>query len=500
MSETTHDRHDGGSAADPDKDYAGVPGGEDESFLPQVRKVVGNPGGGPEPIISPTDGPARGEGEAEDGLDSAMSWGLGLRDADPQDTVPEDSRGSGATASKGRVPGSGEQVSRTTDPHDAATAGAPADHDTAGRRTAGGRRAAGDRHTARGSHAEKPLETTLRDPLLTRPRWSAVAWSAGLGVLLLAAAAGLWWVSVRTLWGQTLDTIIWSNLIGLAPGWLRVAAPLITDKFTVDGFIGLCGFVAVLVVVMRRRWASLVQMAVFAALAFLVHLAKYVLPRPVLDKHLPNPSNTSPSGHTMAIVTVSVLLVMAVGLAWRAWVALFGVLAVGVGATGLVIGKWHRPSDVAVAILLTGGLALLVLAFTRGAAMDRPGTRRSSAAVQIVSTALIVTGLAAGAYALYLLVQIRPGVWMSAQWVTGPACRAAVAGIFGFDGLVLGLVLACRQATASPLSSLGLLGGPPKPVRADREGGAGRRSGSHRPSRPQSSVRVAAAPSGRYKE
>ncbi len=354
-------------------------------------------------------------------------------------------------------------------------------------------------HGGHGSHAEKPLKTTLRDPLLTRPRWSAVAWSAALGVLLLSAAAGLWWVSVRTFWGQTLDTIIWRNMYRLAPGWLRVMVPLIASRYTVDGFILLCALASVVIVAVRRRWALLVQMAVFAALAFLVHLVKYALPRPVFDKHLPNPSNTSPSGHTMAIVTVVVLLLMAAGLAWRAWAALFGVLAVCIGAAGLVLGRWHRPSDVAVAILLTGGLALLVFAFTRAGAMDRPGERRSSASVQIVSNILIVTGLAAGAYALYLLVQIRTGVWMSARWVIAPACRAGLAGILGLDGLVMGLVLACRQATASPLSTLGLLGGPPKPVRADREG-AGRRSGSHRPSRPQSSVRVAAAPSGRYKE
>lgn len=321
----------------------------------------------------------------------------------------------------------------------------------------------------RASHAEEPLQATLRDPLLTRPRWSAIIWSAVLGILLIAAAAALWWGSVRTLSGQQLDTIVWRNMRTLAPGWLRVIAPLITSKLLIDGFVILCGVGAAVLAIVRKRWALLLQMTVLAVLAVGVHFLKYVLHRPVFDLHQPNPTNTSPSGHTMAIATALILLVMACGLAWRAWVSLFAVLATGIGGLALVFGQWHRPSDVIVSILLSGGLALLTFTFTRGSAMDAPGKRRSSPAIQIVSTLLVVGGLACGAWALYMLTQLWPGLGLGGFWVAKPACQAAILAAACADLLSGGLVLACRQATASPLSAVGLLGGPPKPTTRDRQ-------------------------------
>ncbi len=317
----------------------------------------------------------------------------------------------------------------------------------------------------RASHAETPLKQSLRDPLLVRPRWSAVAWSAVLGVLLLLAGAALWWGSVRTLPGQVLDDLVWQNLYKHSPSWLVPLASVITSRYVIDTFIALCGLGSLMIVIIRRRWVLLVQMTVFTVLAVGVHLLKYVLPRPVFDPHLPNPSNTSPSGHTMAILTACLLLVMACSLSWRVWTALFAALATGVGAVSLVICRWHRPSDVTVSILLTGGLALLTLAFTRGSGMDRPGARRSSAGIQIVSVLLLVTGVAGIAWTVYLLVQLWPGLSIPARWVTAPACHAALLAIVSVDLLVNALVLICRQATASPLSTLGLLGGPPKPAR-----------------------------------
>lgn len=322
------------------------------------------------------------------------------------------------------------------------------------------------------SHIEKPLNSTLKDPLLKRPRWSAIIWSAVLGVLLLLAGAGAWWLTVRTLAGQQLDTIIWTSLPQLAPRWLRIVAPVITSKYVIDGFCVVCGLIAVALAVVRRRWVLIVQMVIFVCAAVGVHLLKYVLPRPVIDSHLPNPSNTSPSGHTMAIATAVILLVMACGLLWRAWVSVFALVVTGVVATCLVIAQWHRPSDVIVSLLLTGGLALITFAFSRESGLDEPGKRASSPSIQIISTLLLVVGVMAMCVAGYTLSQLWSGLSTMASWVSAPACRAAVFAIFGVDCFVFALVLICRQSTASPLSAIGLLGGPPKPDRAAANGSA----------------------------
>lgn len=329
------------------------------------------------------------------------------------------------------------------------------------------------------SHAQEPLKKTLRDPLLTRPRWSSVAWSAVLGVLLLLLAAGVWWASVRTVSGQMLDTVVFLNLHAQVPGWLRLSTSVVTSRYVIEAFLVLCGLGAVVLAIVRRRWALLVQMAVFVAAVFVAHLLKYVLPRPVFDRRMPNPGNTSPSGHTIAIATAVVLLVIAAGLAWRAWAALFAVLAIMVGGTSLVIDQWHRPSDVIVGILLTGGLALIVLAFTRGSAMDEPGTRRSSGFLQVVATLLLAGAIVCAAWGGYLLVQLWPGLDLPSRWVSRPACRAALLLIAAATLLVMGLVLAIRQSTASPLSTVGLLGGPPKPEHDDA-GRPGAQDGAER--------------------
>ena len=64
------------------------------------------------------------------------------------------------------------------------------------------------------------------------------------------------------------------------------------------------------------------------------------------------------------------ILLLTVPRAVRALAGVIGVVwAVTVGVS-VIYGQWHRPSDVAMSILLVAGLALLALAVTRKSGMD----------------------------------------------------------------------------------------------------------------------------------
>ncbi|RBP98699.1 phosphoesterase, partial [Bifidobacterium xylocopae] len=82
----------------------------------------------------------------------------------------------------------------------------------------------------------------------------------------------------------------------------------------------------------------------------------------------------------------------------------------------LIFAHWHRPIDVIVSILLAGGLALIMLALTRGSGMDAPGTRASSASVQILSTVMLTAGVLGMLYGCYLVCQMASGLELGESW------------------------------------------------------------------------------------
>ena len=310
----------------------------------------------------------------------------------------------------------------------------------------------------------RPLEETYKDPLLRAPRRSSVVLCIAFGVVLLALAALTWWVSVRTITGQQYDDLVWETLKDGFPALLLPVVEFFTRDTYVIGLIIVIGIVSVVMVLIRRRWRLLVQLAAFALVSFLCgYTLKRILPRTSLDPSLANPDNTSPSGHSVAAFAAAVVLILAVPLSVRAIAAVISfIFASGVGLS-VVVEKWHRPSDVVVAFLLVSGLALITLAFTRASGMDKAGARRSSASIQILSTVMIVAGLFSTLFAGYLLWNIVPGLGQEAVWTLSAAQSSAILAISGVAGLCLGLVLGMRQITASPLSTIGRVGAPPAP-------------------------------------
>ncbi|MCI1219073.1 MAG: phosphatase PAP2 family protein [Bifidobacterium sp.] len=301
------------------------------------------------------------------------------------------------------------------------------------------------------------------DPLAVRPRISSRILCALFALLFALLAAGAWWLGVRTMNGQNYDEAVYTGLGGAIAGWLRPVTDVFTNSKLVIALSIVTIAVAALVAALRRRWWLLGQMAGIGALVWVEHYLKDILPRPFIVNIVSSQKNSAPSGHTLLAAAAGMVLLIAVGRAWRACAAVLGgVYAVLIGMS-VIVGGWHRPTDVVMAILLIGAASLLALAFTRASGMDAPGRRASSPGVQIVASVMITLGVLGGLYAGYIIWQIEPGLALSERWIHDGAIASAIVLIAAASALVFGLALAMRQLTASPLSKFGLVGAPPVP-------------------------------------
>lgn len=303
------------------------------------------------------------------------------------------------------------------------------------------------------------------DPLTVRPRISSRVLCVVFALMMAAMAAGVWWLGVCTEDGQAYDDMVWSHLAERLPDWLDPVVGVFTVSLVVQIISAVLAVGAVIVAIVRKRWWLLGQSAVFAVLCFASSLLKEQLPRPFII-HVEAPeANSAPSGHTILAAAAGIALLCVVPRAWRALTGVIGaVFALLVGAS-VVVGKWHRPTDVVMALCIAGAMAMLTLAFTRTSGMDEPGKRASSPTVQIVGTVMITGGVLLLAYTAYVIWQTVPGLELSAEWCIEGACVSAMTGVSGMALLVFGMTLAMRQITASPLTRLGLVGAPPAPPR-----------------------------------
>lgn len=301
------------------------------------------------------------------------------------------------------------------------------------------------------------------DPLAVRPRISSRVLCAVFGLLLIAAGFGIWWVCVFTEDGQSYDELVWKNLVTGVPDAVGSLMSLVAQSWLVIAISCLLAVIGVVSALVRRRWWLVGQIVVFAAVCLAVTRIKGVLPRPFIINTDSPAANSAPSGHTMLAAACAVILLLAVPRAARALAGIIGVIWSWTVGVSVIYGQWHRPSDVAMSILLVAGLALIVLVFTRTSGMDEPGSRVSSVSVQIVGSVLITGGLLLLAYSAYVIWQVVPGLNISASWAVSGSIVSAIVGVAGVAALTFGLLLALRHITAAPLSRLGLIGAPPAP-------------------------------------
>ena len=303
------------------------------------------------------------------------------------------------------------------------------------------------------------------DPLTVRPRISSRVLCVVFALMMAAMAAGVWWLGVCTEDGQAYDDMVWSHLAERLPDWLDPVVGVFTVSLVVQIISAVLAVGAVIVAIVRKRWWLLGQSAVFAVLCFASSLLKEQLPRPFII-HVEAPeANSAPSGHTILAAAAGIALLCVVPRAWRALTGVIGAVFALLVGVSVVVGQWHRPTDVVMALCIAGAMAMLTLAFTRTSGMDEPGKRASSPTVQIVGTVMITGGVLLLAYTAYVIWQIVPGLELSAEWCIEGACVSAMTGVSGMALLVFGMTLAMRQITASPLTRLGLVGAPPAPPR-----------------------------------
>ena len=247
------------------------------------------------------------------------------------------------------------------------------------------------------------------DPLTVRPRISSRVLCVVFGLLLIAIGFGVWWGCVFTENGQSYDELVWKNLHNDVPSWATGVMNAVAQSWLVIAVSCTIAAIGIITALIRRRWWLAGQIAVFAVVCLAVTRIKGLLPRPFIINTESPAANSAPSGHTMLAAACAVILLLTVPRAVRALAGVIGVVwAVTVGVS-VIYGQWHRPSDVAMSILLVAGLALLALAVTRKSGMDEPGRRVSSVSVQIVGSVLITGGLLLLAYSGYVIWQVVPG-------------------------------------------------------------------------------------------
>lgn len=142
------------------------------------------------------------------------------------------------------------------------------------------------------------------DPLTRRPRVSSIVLSVAFGLLLLAAAAGVWWLGVRTMEGQSYEDMVWSKFDAALPGWLEPVVHVFTISTVVVATSVIMSIIALVVLIVRKRWLLIAQLAVFGGICFAAaELLKPLLPRPYLINLESNPNNSAPSGHVILAAT-----------------------------------------------------------------------------------------------------------------------------------------------------------------------------------------------------
>ena len=305
------------------------------------------------------------------------------------------------------------------------------------------------------------------DPLMNRPRISTIVLCAIFALIFAASASAVWLLAVRTPIGQSYEEMVISTFgySAIPPTFAAILAPLRSSIIVIVLSALIC-VAALIISIIRKRWLLLAQCCAIFVLSLAAEPLKRVLPRQMLVNIATLAKNSAPSGHTLLMAAACAILVCAASRAFRAWAAAGAALITFLLAVALMGGRWHRPADVVMSILIVGAISCAVMAFTRGSAMDLPGCRKSSISVQIVGSAMITMGVICIAYFAYMFYQIMPGIELGAKWAIGVSHVLTYWAVAGACSLTFGVLMVIKQCAAAPLSRLGLVGAPPIPPAA----------------------------------
>ncbi|MFT3860320.1 phosphatase PAP2 family protein [Micropruina sp.] len=258
-----------------------------------------------------------------------------------------------------------------------------------------------------------------------------VASPIAAAVLAGALVYLIWWGLVTTHSGQTLEA--------LALEGTRVGRWRLDDQ--ADELLGtvsvpmVAGVIAVVLLIgaLRGRWvaAGAAASAVVGANLTTQLLKSLVFQRDdLIGLGAWNGTNTLPSGHTTVAAAALVGLILVVPPWLRSLTTAVGV--VGVSAYGLatLVNQWHRPSDVAAAVLVAASWGCLAVAAIRFA--ERSGPVRDAAhrpgATSVILVMMAICGLALAVAAGFM-------VW-NAEARGTDATTAFIAYVGGVSALV----------------------------------------------------------------
>ncbi|HEY8720601.1 phosphatase PAP2 family protein [Pengzhenrongella sp.] len=288
-------------------------------------------------------------------------------------------------------------------------------------------------------------------------------------VTAVVSAFGVWltWrIFVDTAAGQRVDQAVFEGaLYGRNSLW-HVAQPVL-DVISVP-YLAAVLVAAVLIAVVRRRWGLALQVALLVGGANLTtQVLKSLFDRPDLNA-TPLFSNALPSGHTTAAASVSAALVFVVPPRARPWAAILG--AVYTSATGVstLIGRWHRPSDVAAAVLVVMAWSGLACALAAARPPSAGGRLVSTASGQVARpdrwTARVpaqpaeprrhpaAPGAAGGLLVLAGVAAALPAAWaLHTSWTTPGDLGSRSELLVAYGGGAFGVVAICCLAFAALL-------------------------------------------------
>jgi membrane-associated phospholipid phosphatase len=157
-----------------------------------------------------------------------------------------------------------------------------------------------------------------------------------------------------------------------------------------------------------RGWRALAVTCLLAVTGLTTQLVKHALAQPRLEHWLPEQvaTNSWPSGHSTAAMTLALCAILVAPPALRASAAMLGgAFAVGVGYAVLVLG-WHYPSDVLGGFLVAGLWTSLAVAVLHRVEAPEPARRPlweplAGLAAGAGVVAAVVLGVRADTVALY---------------------------------------------------------------------------------------------------
>lgn len=289
------------------------------------------------------------------------------------------------------------------------------------------------------------VQARVREGTVTVP----AAWLVVLGLAMAGGVALLWRFCVRSERGQLLDTVA---LEGNAIGQDRVDGLANTALNAVSlGSLGVATIVVAVIALARGRVLLTLVVTAFVATANIItQVLKQGLYRPDfgVDPERVTAGNSFPSGHATVAMSVVIALILVVPPKARGVAAVLGAVYAAIAGVATMSLGWHRPSDVAGAVLVVGGCAalaclLLVLAHGRDARVKTDDARPLAVALLMIASALL---LAAAVAALWWVdgVATTP-VDELGRGTLLAAYGGAAAGISGVVSAVTALTLAAMH-------------------------------------------------------